>query len=404
MNTVNANIRLGYQDSTWFTNNASFPLLSGQIVYCSDGADKGKYKIGDGTTQLSALTFYGGVATSYTSSNGITLTGSNFALGGALTGNTNLSGAYTLYMSDASAKFCVGRSNPDRLIEAYSTGLSTMQAYSSSSTSYAGVYSQSNNAAAYIGMVQTSTSYAFTSGLRIADSSYIDSAGVILGIWNANPVGDVVLATGGIATANEKLRFTPTVTKFSGNTINIDSGTASRIMATDASKNVQFLDTTTYPSLTELAYVKGVTSAIQTQLNLQTFTTTHFHGLATIGTTTYHYDKYPSSSGTASGSGVVGATIIPYDCTLTGYALSIAVLGVLGTANTATVSVRVNNTTDITLTSSALFSAATNRYSSSALNTNLNAGDYIEIKVVPNCTPTSATNVTESVTLFFKRR
>jgi hypothetical protein len=47
----------------------------------------------------------------------------------------------------------------------------------------------------------------------------------------------------------------------------LDSLTASQILATDGSKAVQSLDTTTYPDLTELSYVKGVTSAIQTQLN-----------------------------------------------------------------------------------------------------------------------------------------
>ena len=47
----------------------------------------------------------------------------------------------------------------------------------------------------------------------------------------------------------------------------LSSLTASQILALDASKNVQSLSTATYPSLTELSYVKGVTSAIQTQLN-----------------------------------------------------------------------------------------------------------------------------------------
>jgi hypothetical protein len=46
----------------------------------------------------------------------------------------------------------------------------------------------------------------------------------------------------------------------------LSSLTASQILATDASKNVQSLTTATYPSLTELSYVKGVTSALQTQL------------------------------------------------------------------------------------------------------------------------------------------
>jgi hypothetical protein len=50
-------------------------------------------------------------------------------------------------------------------------------------------------------------------------------------------------------------------------TFNIALQTASTIASFDASKNVVSLPTATYPSLAELAYVKGVTSAIQTQLN-----------------------------------------------------------------------------------------------------------------------------------------
>jgi len=45
--------------------------------------------------------------------------------------------------------------------------------------------------------------------------------------------------------------------------------TASELVATTAAKKLQTLAVATYPSLTELAYVKGVTSAIQTQINLK---------------------------------------------------------------------------------------------------------------------------------------
>lgn len=44
-----------------------------------------------------------------------------------------------------------------------------------------------------------------------------------------------------------------------------DTLTASELVATDGSKKLSSLAVATYPSLTELAYVKGVTSAIQTQ-------------------------------------------------------------------------------------------------------------------------------------------
>jgi hypothetical protein len=45
------------------------------------------------------------------------------------------------------------------------------------------------------------------------------------------------------------------------------SGTASRLAYFTAAQVIDDLDTATYPSLTELSYVKGVTSAIQTQFN-----------------------------------------------------------------------------------------------------------------------------------------
>lgn len=45
------------------------------------------------------------------------------------------------------------------------------------------------------------------------------------------------------------------------------SGTANQIAYFTAQQVIASLDTATYPSLTELSYVKGVTSAIQTQIN-----------------------------------------------------------------------------------------------------------------------------------------
>lgn len=60
---------------------------------------------------------------------------------------------------------------------------------------------------------------------------------------------------------------TPDIGAATGTSLQLSGLTASLILATDASKNLVSLSTTTYPSLTELSYLKGVTSAIQTQLN-----------------------------------------------------------------------------------------------------------------------------------------
>lgn len=58
--------------------------------------------------------------------------------------------------------------------------------------------------------------------------------------------------------------FTGTVTTPA---VIVSSETASRLTILDATKNIKSADTATYPSLTEISYVKGATSAIQTQIN-----------------------------------------------------------------------------------------------------------------------------------------
>lgn len=69
----------------------------------------------------------------------------------------------------------------------------------------------------------------------------------------------------------------------------LNAETASRVAIIDASKNIKSADTATYPSLTELSYVKGVTSAIQTQFTAKaalaspTFTGTPAAPTATTG-------------------------------------------------------------------------------------------------------------------------
>ena len=60
MAVVTAEIRFAPKNAAWFTTNASLVLADGEIVYRNTD---GKYIIGDGTTPVSGLTFYGGVST-----------------------------------------------------------------------------------------------------------------------------------------------------------------------------------------------------------------------------------------------------------------------------------------------------------------------------------------------------
>jgi hypothetical protein len=66
---------------------------------------------------------------------------------------------------------------------------------------------------------------------------------------------------------NTPTLITPVLGAATGTSLNLSGLTASEIVATDGSKNLSSLAVATYPSLTELTYVKDVTSAIQTQLN-----------------------------------------------------------------------------------------------------------------------------------------
>lgn len=59
--------------------------------------------------------------------------------------------------------------------------------------------------------------------------------------------------------------------------------TASQLVATDGSKNLVSLAVATYPSLTEVSYVKGVTSAIQTQLDAKAPTTAPTFAISITG-------------------------------------------------------------------------------------------------------------------------
>lgn len=54
---ADVNIQLGYKNAAWFTTNAAIILDAGQIVYLEQ---TGTYKLGDGVTALSSLSFLGG--------------------------------------------------------------------------------------------------------------------------------------------------------------------------------------------------------------------------------------------------------------------------------------------------------------------------------------------------------
>ena len=113
------------------------------------------------------------------------------------------------------------------------------------------------------------------------NAELVDSAAELLAIMDNTALDfgtGVITAAGFTLAANENLTLGGETIDHDGTdfvfsdsikttNINITGLTASEIVITDASKNVVSAPVATYPSLTELSYVKDVTSAIQTQIN-----------------------------------------------------------------------------------------------------------------------------------------
>lgn len=115
----------------------------------------------------------------------------------------------------------------------------------------------------------------------------------ITGILSGNGTAISAASTtgsGAVVLANTPTLITPVLGAATGTSLQLSGLTASEIVITDASKNLVSAAVATYPSLTELTYLKGVTSAIQTQLNAKgagTVTSVGFTGgLISVATAT----------------------------------------------------------------------------------------------------------------------
>ncbi len=82
---------------------------------------------------------------------------------------------------------------------------------------------------------------------------------------------------------------------------------------------------------------------------------------------------------------------IPKTGTITAMQGQITNSGTTGSSQTVTVYIRLNNTTDTTVTSSLTFNASATNFSNTALSIAVTAGDYVEIKML---FPTWTTNPT----------
>jgi hypothetical protein len=192
--------------------------------------------------------------------------------------------------------------------------------------------------------------------------------------------------------------------------LSIADETASRIASFDGSKRVKSLDTGIYPSLTELSYVKGVTSAIQTQLNSKTdtFTTLSNNGTwaSPAASTTYYAPIF-------GGIGIPLTTITTFLNAFT-FATKIVGINVQHINNGGTqssnqnVAIQLRNHT--TSTSTQLINIQTNQlntvtkiWEDYSLNVSIAANDQIALQINTPAWGTLPTNAVIRVTLFIQR-
>lgn len=125
-------------------------------------------------------------------------------------------------------------------------------------------------------------------GLTVGTSPIANGTTTRILYDNAGVLGEYTLTGSGTVVA---MQTAPTfATSITGSYLTI-----SEMLITDGSKNIVSAPVATYPSLTELTYVKGVTSALQTQLNAKQATGNYITAL--------------TGDVTASGPGSVAATL-----------------------------------------------------------------------------------------------
>lgn len=200
------------------------------------------------------------------------------------------------------------------------------------------------------------------------------------------------------------------VTTFSVNgngTVNSASETANRIASFDASKNIKSLDTATYPSLTELSYVKGVTSAIQTQLDAKkdTFTlTTVTNVFNPADAVTYYFWQAIAPNTTATNHQFQ----VGFPCMVVGAIITtVPTGGTVGSSENSTVQLRNITTATSSVINSAVkidgAATMTKSFTSTGLSISIGATDDVCLQFDAATFATNPSGVSLRVTLFLEK-
>ena len=227
-----------------------------------------------------------------------------------------------------------------------------------------------------------------TSGVTIGSSPITTSGTITLSIATASGSQNGLLSSTDWTTFNNKA--------------NALSGTINTIAYWDSATTIASLALATYPSLTELSYVKGVTSAIQTQLNGKqgtlTLTTTGTSGAATLVGDTLNIPQYSGGGGGSISLAAIGSTPNANAATLTGTVLNLepasASFGGVVTTGTQTFAGAKTFNSSVRTTDRYLWGTATNGTTGQIVTDNTNNFfDYLGILSI-RAAASSATRIT----------
>lgn len=196
---------------------------AGQIVW---NTDTGKYCIGDGTTALSALTFYGGISASGLTVGTTTITGGTNTK--VLYNNNGVVGEYTvtgsgsavlstspvlttpsLGVATGTSLIVGGGTNVGLDLGAVKNTNAIIGARTTLTTGFSEMFLQADSGTDYFATYFTGSAYT-TSGLYTANSALIETYSSQFVISNQKANSPIVIATGGFAAANEKIRINTT--------------------------------------------------------------------------------------------------------------------------------------------------------------------------------------------------
>jgi hypothetical protein len=254
-----------------------------------------------------------------------------------------------------------------------------------------------------------------TSSMTVATASYVTASAVNGTVTSASYAltasyamdAGTTINTGSFVTTSSFNTFTSSFNtftssyntgSFSGSFTGSLQGTASWAYSSSVAISSSYATSASYAltassvvgaTPTEVGYLSGVTSTIQTQINSKGYTLalTSLQSNLNTGTPYYFGNLGRSNSTTADQSRVyIPKTGIIKKAYITSYSAT------TGTITSITVSIRLNNTTD-TLVASSIASAIFRTYNNNALSISVTEGDYIEMKVISTNTIAPTLNI-----------